>query len=98
MLFKALTIETEGGDPVGAFAWRPLVIISSRSRVFGLMLPPLGMLIALPVLIVIASLAGDEFHWKRRARSTRVILTVASLGHLHHGLKLTIPLWPTFIR
>ena len=27
VLFKALTLESEGGDPVGAFAWRPLVVI-----------------------------------------------------------------------
>ena len=27
VLFKSLTIETEGGDQVGAFAWRPLLII-----------------------------------------------------------------------
>ena len=25
VLFKALTIETEGGDPIGAIAWRPLI-------------------------------------------------------------------------
>ena len=27
VLFKSLTIETEGGDPIGAFAWRPLLVI-----------------------------------------------------------------------
>ncbi len=27
VLFKALTIETEGGDPIGAIAWRPLILI-----------------------------------------------------------------------
>ena len=24
VLFKALTIETEGGDPIGTIAWKPL--------------------------------------------------------------------------
>ncbi len=28
VLFKSLTIETEGGEPIGAFAWKPLIIIS----------------------------------------------------------------------
>ena len=37
VLFKSLTIETEGGDPVGNFAWRPLVfIIAADRRCFGL--------------------------------------------------------------
>ena len=27
VLFKSLTIETEGGDPVGSIAWRPLIVI-----------------------------------------------------------------------
>ena len=35
VLFKSLTIESEGGDPVGAFAWRPLLIIVAAIAVFG---------------------------------------------------------------
>ena len=27
VLFKALTLESEGGDPIGDIAWRPLLII-----------------------------------------------------------------------
>ena len=42
VLFKSLTIETEGGDPVGKFAWRPLIVIVAAIVVFGLMLEPLG--------------------------------------------------------
>ena len=26
-LFKALTIESEGGDPIGGIAWKPLIVI-----------------------------------------------------------------------
>ena len=29
VLFKSMTIESEGGDPVGAFAWRPLIWVLS---------------------------------------------------------------------
>ena len=43
VLFKALTIEAEGGDKVGAFAWRPLIIIVIAIAVFGAMLEPLGL-------------------------------------------------------
>ena len=97
VLFKALTIEVEGGDPVGAFAWKPLIYIVATVSVFGWTLPHLGMVIALPILVVVAALAGDEFHWKD-ALINSVILTVGSWAIFIYGLKLTIPLWPSFIR
>ena len=97
VLFKSLTIETEGGDPVGAFAWRPLIIIVLAISVFAIALPRLGMFITIPLLIVITSLAGDEFGWKGVAANA-VVLTVASWVIFIWGLKLTIPLYPWFIQ
>ncbi|MFO1328015.1 MAG: tripartite tricarboxylate transporter TctB family protein [Rubrivivax sp.] len=97
VLFKALTIEVEGGDLVGPFAWRPLLIILGSITLFGFLLPWLGMAIALPVLVFTSSLAGDEFHW-RDALINSVILTVGSWGIFIKGLSLTIPLWPTFLQ
>ncbi len=96
VLFKALTIETEGGDPVGAFAWKALGFIVGTVAVFGWALPHLGMVIALPILVVIAALAGDEFHWGE-ALANAALLTAGSWVIFILGLKLTIPLWPAFI-
>ena len=48
VLFKALTIETADGDPVGSFAWKPLLYIVGTVAVFGWTLPHLGMFVALP--------------------------------------------------
>ena len=95
VLFKALTIETEGGDPIGAFAWRPLIVIVAAITVFGLALPRLGMLITVPLLIFITSLAGDEFHWKG-VLVNAIVLTVGAWAIFIAGLKLTIPLYPWF--
>ncbi len=97
VMFKALTIESEGGDPIGAFAWRPLLVIVVAIAVFGAMLEPLGMALTIPVLIFIVSLAGDEFHWKGTAVNA-VVLTVSSWAIFVWGLKLTIPIWPWFVR
>jgi len=97
VLFKSLTIESEGGDPVGKFAWRPLIVIVAAIAVFGMMLEPLGMLLTIPVLIVLTSLAGDEFSWKGVLVSA-VVLTLASWGIFVLGLKLTIPVLPWFAR
>ncbi len=96
VLFKSLTIESEGGDPVGSFAWRPLLIIVAAIAVFGIMLEPLGMVLTVPVLIIITSLAGDEFRWKGVLISA-LILTVFSWLIFIYGLKLTIPVWPRFL-
>ena len=97
VLFKALTIESDGGDPIGKIAWRPLIVIIVAIALFGVMLEPLGLAITVPVLIVIASLAGDEFHWKG-VLANAIVLTIGSWAIFIWGLKLTIPLWPTFVR
>ena len=96
VLFKALTIETADGDPVGAFAWKPLLYIVGSVAVFGWTLPHVGMFIALPILVVTAALAGDEFHWGE-ALLNSAILTAGSWVIFIWGLKLTIPLWPSFL-
>lgn len=96
ILFKALTFEVEGGDKIGAWAWKPLIMITATVAIFGWTLPHLGMVISLPILVVVAALAGDEFHWKD-ALINAVILTVGSWVIFIYGLKLTIPLWPSFI-
>jgi hypothetical protein len=94
VLFKALSIETEGGDPIGRWAWKPLLVIVGSVASFGWILPHLGMFIALPILVVVAAAAGDEFHWKD-ALINAVVLTVGCWVIFIYGLKLTIPLWPT---
>jgi hypothetical protein len=96
ILFKALTIETEGGDPIGKWAWRPLLVVVAAVAIFGLALPKLGLVISLPLLVIGSALAGDEFRW-REAILNAVILTVASYGIFVMGLKLTIPVWPAFL-
>ncbi len=94
-LFESLTIETEGGEPIGDIAWKPLAIIVGSIALFGLLLPRLGMVISLPILVVTSAMAGDEFHWGE-ALINAAILTVGSWAIFILGLNLVIPLWPTF--
>ena len=96
ILFKALTIETEGGDPIGLIAWKPIITIVAAVAVFGWALPHLGMVIALPLLVIGSGLAGSEFNW-RDAIINAVVLTVGSWAVFIWGLGLTIPLWPSFL-
>jgi drug/metabolite transporter (DMT)-like permease len=96
VLFKAMTVEVEGGDKIGPWAWKPLLMITGTVAIFGWSLPYLGMFMALPILVCIAALAGDEFHWKDALLSA-VVLTAFSWLIFILGLKLTIPLWPSFL-
>lgn len=96
VLFKALTIETEGGDPIGAFAWKPLIIIVGSMVLFGLLLPRLGMFIALPLLVITSALAGDEFHPVEAVINAAIITAFSWLVFIY-GLNLTIPLKPWFM-
>jgi hypothetical protein len=95
-LFKALTIETEDGEKIGAWAWRPLLWIIGSVVLFGLALPRLGMIISLPLLVIVSATAGDEFHWGE-ALFNAALLTVGSWAIFSWGLSLTIPLWPSFV-
>jgi hypothetical protein len=94
--FKALTVETEGGDPIGDIGWKPLIIIVASLVGFGFALPYLGMVIALPLLVLTSALAGDEFHLGE-ALLNAAILTVGSWAIFIWGLNLVIPLWPAFL-
>ncbi|MBP6337577.1 MAG: tripartite tricarboxylate transporter TctB family protein [Vitreoscilla sp.] len=94
VLFKSLTLETDGGDKIGAFAWRPLLVILGAVVLFGLLVQRAGLVVALPALVLLSSLAGGEFGWKG-ALVAAVVLTVLSWAVFVLGLKLSIPMWPT---
>lgn len=96
MLFKALTLESEGGDPIGQIAWRPLLVIVVAIAVFGVALPRLGLACTLPILIALSAMASSEFRWRDILISS-LVLTVGSWALFIWGLKLTIPLWPIYI-
>lgn len=94
VLFKALTIETEDGEKVGHFAWKPLFVVLASVALFGLLIPRLGLLISLPLLVIASSWASDEFSWKA-AVANAVVLTAMSWVIFVKGLSLTIPVLPT---
>jgi hypothetical protein len=93
VLFKSLTIEADGGDPIGRVAWRPLLVVVGAIVLFGVALPRLGMFITIPLLVALVSLAGGEFRWKGVLLNC-TLLTAGSWAVFIWGLNLTIPLKP----
>lgn len=104
IVFRATVVETEDGERVGRWAWRPLCMILLANCVFGVLLgglpaiglPPMGMILAIYALTFIASLAGNEFN----AKSVAILATVLATGSyvaFVWMLNLQMPVWPTFI-
>jgi hypothetical protein len=96
ILFKSLTIETPGGDPVGGFAWRPLIVVIVSILSFGFLLEPAGLLVTLPILVIIVSFAVRASRWLPTLIMA-VVLTVFSWAVFIKGLNLTIPVLPKFL-
>jgi len=103
--FKALVVETMDGDPIGKFAWKPLFFIILANLVFGacigglpsIGLPPMGLIVGIYLLTIIASNAGDEFSLK----GVLVLATIlAALSYVAFILllKLQFPVWPVFLK
>ena len=81
VLFKSLTIEAEGGDAIGAIAWRPLLAVVVALAVFGATLQRLGLIASVALLVVIAGLGAKESRWRgvlveRRAALPRLLARV----------------------
>ena len=102
--FKALVVETETGDKIGAWAWRPIFFVLGANLLFGVMLggipkiglPPMGLMAGIYTLVVVASLAGEKF----RLRDVLILATILAIGSYLAFivlLKLQMPVWPTFI-
>jgi hypothetical protein len=93
IVFKSLVVEAEGGDRVGALAWRPLTVVVASLALFGYALPRLGLFLALPLLVLTTSLAGDEFR-PLEALLNAALLTLGCWLVFVLGLGLELPLWP----
>jgi hypothetical protein len=102
--FYSLVEHTEDGEPVGAFAWKPIVFILGANIVFGVLLgglpsiglPPMGLIAGIYALVFIASKAGDVFV----AKEVFILATVLAVGSyvaFIWALKLQMPVWPAFI-
>jgi Tripartite tricarboxylate transporter TctB family len=104
IIFTSLVVETESGDKIGSWAWRPLGYIIGANIAFGILLggiprfgiPAMGLILAIYALVLIASRAGDEY----KLKEVLILATILSIGSYLAFvvlLKLQFPVWPTFI-
>jgi hypothetical protein len=104
VILQSLVSGKPDGDPIGSWAWKPLLYVLGANVAFGALLvglpslgvPGFGLVVAIFALTFIASLAGDEFKAKE-VFVLAVILSVGSYLAFVKLLALQFPVWPTFI-
>jgi Tripartite tricarboxylate transporter TctB family len=84
------------GEAIPVWKWRPLLVVLGSVVLFGAIVHSMGMLISTVILIVTASAASHEFRWKE-ALMIGIGLAVVCVGVFVVGLKIILPVWPTFI-
>ena len=76
--------------------WRPLALVHAAMAVFGLALEPLGLIVSLVLMIVLAALADRE-HTPLGVAGMTVFLCVMAWAVFIWQLDIRIPLWPTIL-
>lgn len=102
--FKALVVETPGGDKIGKWAWKPLFFILGANLLFGVLLgglpsiklPAMGLIVGIFALTFVAALAGEEFKLKE-VIVLAVVLAIVSYLAFVLAIKLQFQVWPAFI-
>ncbi|MES2185445.1 MAG: tripartite tricarboxylate transporter TctB family protein [Pseudomonadota bacterium] len=104
LTMTALVVETETGDPIGRWAWKPLFFIIAANLSFGILLgglpsinvPAMGLIIAIFALVFISSLAAPTYKFVPTLFLS-IALAIGSYVAFIWALKLQMQVWPTFI-
>jgi hypothetical protein len=104
VVFEALVVETEDGEPIGSFAWKPLLYVIGANVIFGICLggiapiglPPLGLIVGIFALVFVASLAAESFNVKEVAILSVVLAIISYLAFIKL-LNLQFTVWPAFL-
>jgi Tripartite tricarboxylate transporter TctB family len=84
------------GEAVAAFAWRPLVLVLGSVVLFGLLLDRVGVLVALPCLIVVSALASRYSRLNLTSVSALVGIVAFCVILFVKGLGVPMPLIGTW--
>jgi Tripartite tricarboxylate transporter TctB family len=82
------------GEPLPRVSWRPLLMILISILVFGLLLEPAGLAVAVAALVVVSGLADRELRL-RESLALALFLVAFSIGIFVTLLGLPLNLWPS---
>lgn len=93
VFFRSFVLK---GEKVAAFPLRLIFFITMSLLLFGYLLKPIGLVLALLCLVVVSAFAGHEFRLKEALMLTFVLIALSVLVFVK-GLGLPFPLWPGFL-
>ena len=82
-------------DQIPKFNWKIIGRITGSICLFGVLLPTMGVLVAIFALVLASSTASKEFRWKAATLNSIVLMAFTYLVFIV-GLKLTFPVLPFF--
>jgi hypothetical protein len=91
LIARSLVLE---GAPLPRFHVAPLALIAIAVCLFGALIEPLGLVVALAVLTMLSAWAGPQFRLTETVVLT-LALIVFSIGVFAYALGLPLSLWPS---
>lgn len=84
------------GSPIGAVAWKALILIIGATCLFGWLLPRVGTIVALMALILVSGAASRHFRLDWRNLSIALAMTLACVLVFIKGLGVPMPILGSF--
>ena len=88
---------TKKEELVGSFAWKPAIFVVGSTSLFALLLIPLGLILALVVLILVSASASHYFKLEWKAAGLLVVLVTFCALVFAKGLGVPMPLLGTWL-
>ena len=82
------------GEPLSRFHVLPLAVIAAAVWLFGVLIEPLGLVVSLAVLTLMAALSGGRFRLMETLMLAAVLI-VFSVGVFVYALGLPLNIWPS---
>ncbi len=92
LILVVRSLATEG-EAIQRIEMRPLSILTLCVILFGVMIQPLGLVIALTVTTFIAAFAGPDVRLKEAALLSTGLTLIATIIFVF-ALRLPLPIWP----
>jgi hypothetical protein len=79
------------GTPIGAFAFKGLILVTASVVLFGFIVRGAGLVVALPLLVAMSASASKRFRW-RTALIMAAVLTIFCSVVFVEGLGIPLPI------
>lgn len=100
MLFGAAAVirslVSKNPDEVGGFAWKAAVLVCGSTALFGALLMPAGLILALVALCIVSAAGSKFFAFEWKAVGALVVLVVFCALVFAKGLGVPMPLLGTW--